>query len=62
MSTWSSEDVKFMTQALSLARDAASAGEVPVGAVLVHGDQIVGRGFNRPVASTDVTAHAEIEA
>jgi tRNA(adenine34) deaminase len=51
-----------MGLALDLAREAATAGEVPVGAVLVLGDQIVGRGRNAPIERSDPTAHAEILA
>jgi tRNA(adenine34) deaminase len=51
-----------MTRALELAARAAAEGEVPVGAVLVVGDEIVGEGWNRPIASHDPTAHAEIQA
>ena len=51
-----------MQHALELAGDAARAGEVPVGAVVVVGGEIVGRGFNRPITSTDPTAHAEVVA
>ena len=56
------EHVRFMQHALELAGDAARAGEVPVGAVVVVGGEIVGRGFNRPITSTDPTAHAEVVA
>jgi tRNA(adenine34) deaminase len=52
----------FMREALALAAEAASAGEVPVGAVVVIDGRIVGRGFNRPIGSRDPTAHAEIVA
>jgi tRNA(adenine34) deaminase len=52
----------FMRQALELARQAAAAGEVPVGAVVVMGDEVAGRGFNQPIGSHDPTAHAEIVA
>jgi tRNA(adenine34) deaminase len=52
----------FMREALTLARKAGDAGEVPVGAVVVHNGLIVGRGFNRPIAGHDPTAHAEIMA
>jgi tRNA(adenine34) deaminase len=52
----------FMRAALALAAEAAAAGEVPVGAVVVRDGQIVGRGFNRPISSHDPTAHAEIVA
>jgi tRNA(adenine34) deaminase len=55
-------DEHFMTLALECARRAASAGEVPVGAVLVAGDAVIGEGWNRPIASMDPTAHAEIVA
>jgi tRNA(adenine34) deaminase len=55
-------DELFMREALELARHAAAAGEVPVGAVVVSGGRIIGRGFNRPIASRDPTAHAEIVA
>ena len=51
-----------MREALALAAQAAAAGEVPVGAVVVKDGQIVGRGFNRPITSADPTAHAEIVA
>jgi tRNA(adenine34) deaminase len=54
--------VPFMREALALADEAARAGEVPVGAVVVAGGEIVGRGRNRPVGSHDPTAHAEIVA
>lgn len=56
------EDEYFMRQALACARKAAAAGEVPVGAVIVHAGRIVARGYNRPIAKHDPTAHAEIEA
>ena len=51
-----------MTQALECARRAARAGEVPVGAVLVAGDEVIAEGWNQPVATHDPTAHAEIMA
>jgi len=51
-----------MREALSLAAQAAAAGEVPVGAVVVKDGRVVGRGFNRPITSSDPTAHAEIVA
>jgi len=56
------EDEYFMRQALDLARVANNAGEVPVGAVVVREDQIVGYGYNCPVTAADPTAHAEIAA
>ena len=52
----------FMREALELADAAAASGEVPVGALVVLGEQIIGRGHNQPVASHDPTAHAEIVA
>jgi tRNA(adenine34) deaminase len=52
----------FMRVALEQARLAAEAGEVPVGAVVVMGGEIVGAGHNRPILSQDPTAHAEIVA
>jgi tRNA(adenine34) deaminase len=55
-------DVELMQRALVLAAVADSCGEVPVGAVLVRGDEIIAEGANRPIASHDPTAHAEIEA
>ena len=51
-----------MQEALALARAAAEAGEVPVGALVVKDGVILGRGANRPVATHDPTAHAEIIA
>ena len=55
-------DDDFMREALALAGQAAAAGEVPVGAVLVKDGRIIGRGYNRPISSHDPTAHAEIVA
>jgi tRNA(adenine34) deaminase len=55
-------DASYMREALDLARIAAQAGEVPVGAVVVHEGVIVGRGYNQPIQSHDPTAHAEIVA
>jgi tRNA(adenine34) deaminase len=51
-----------MASALEQALCARDAGEVPIGAVVAMGDEIVGRGFNRPITSGDPTAHAEIVA
>ena len=53
---------KWMLAALVLARQAAQHDEVPVGAVVVRDNQIVGRGFNQPRGLHDPTAHAEIMA
>src|SRR5579872_6501301 len=52
-------DAVFMTSALDEARAAASAGEVPVGAVVVFGDTIVARAGNRMRRDNEATAHAE---
>lgn len=51
-----------MREALAEAAKAAAAGEVPVGAVLVRDGAIIARGWNRPISSSDPTAHAEIVA
>jgi len=55
-------DKQFMQRALELARKAESHDEVPVGAVIVLNDKIVGEGYNQPITSNDPTAHAEIVA
>lgn len=55
-------DNSLMEEALGLARQAASAGEVPVGAVVVRDGAIIGRGCNGPIGRHDPTAHAEIVA
>lgn len=55
-------DEVFMRHALLLAHRAQAAGEVPVGAVVVHGDRIVGEGWNRPIGAHDPSAHAEMVA
>ena len=52
----------FMREALALARGAEARGEVPVGAVVVIDDRIVGRGANAPIHTQDPTAHAEVLA
>jgi tRNA(adenine34) deaminase len=56
------DDSEFMGLALDLAREAGAAGEVPVGALVVWGGEVVGRGFNQPLGRHDPTAHAEIMA
>jgi tRNA(adenine34) deaminase len=56
-----SRDEAFMHRALEQARAARAAGEIPVGAVLVRDDAVVAVGANRPIASHDPTAHAEVE-
>jgi tRNA(adenine34) deaminase len=55
-------DEDYMAIALQLACRAESTGEVPVGALLVVGGEIVGRGWNQPIGSCDPSAHAEIVA
>ena len=55
-------DEQWMRQALELADGAAQAGEVPVGALLVRDDRVLGRGGNATIGSGDPTAHAEILA
>ncbi len=55
-------DIDYMQQALALAQQAAQAGEVPVGAVVVKDGTIIGRGSNAPIGTHDPTAHAEIRA
>ena len=55
-------DIQFMREALAEARRAEADGEVPVGAVVVRGTEILGRGANRMIRSHDPSAHAEIVA
>jgi len=57
-----SSDEAFMRRALELAQLAQQEGEVPVGAVVVSEEKILGEGWNRPIAASDPTAHAEIQA
>ncbi len=52
----------YMQQAIIEARKAYDSGEVPVGAVIVSNDEIIGRGYNKKEELLDVTSHAEIEA
>jgi tRNA(adenine34) deaminase len=56
------EDAHFMQLALTQAKAAAAAGEVPVGAVVVKNGQVVASAHNAPLGQTDPTAHAEINA
>ena len=56
------DDDLYMREALRLAATAEAAGEVPVGAVVARGGEILGRGSNSPIARNDPTAHAEILA
>jgi tRNA(adenine34) deaminase len=58
----SSRDVEYMRRALELAQRAAMDNEVPVGALLVFGEEVIGEGWNRPIVDHDPTAHAEIVA
>lgn len=58
----SARDIDFMHRALELAQRAALGGEVPVGAVLVLGGEVIGEGWNRPIIDRDPTAHAEVLA
>ena len=51
-----------MQHALTLARKAEAEGEVPVGAVLVRNEELIGEGWNQPISGNDPTAHAEIQA
>lgn len=51
-----------MRRALELARRAQDEGEVPIGALVVLQDEVLGEGWNRPIAAHDPTAHAEIQA
>jgi tRNA(adenine34) deaminase len=53
-------DIQFMRDALAEARAAAEAGEVPIGAILVHDGKILARSGNRTIRDCDPTAHAEI--
>jgi len=55
-------DIHWMQRALGLAEKAKAHDEVPVGAVIVLDDQIIGGGWNQPISSDDPTAHAEIMA
>ena len=55
-------DEAYMRRALDLARHAGQAGEVPVGALVVLHDEVIGEGWNQPIVSHDPTAHAEIVA
>lgn len=59
---WSEADEKFMRAALAEASIAASVNEVPVGAIIVRNDVVIGAGLNRSIQDDDPTAHAEIVA
>ncbi|WP_188691873.1 tRNA adenosine(34) deaminase TadA [Bowmanella pacifica] len=55
-------DEMWMAQAIELAKQAWQEGEIPVGAILVKDEQIIGQGWNRPISSHDPSAHAEMLA
>jgi tRNA(adenine34) deaminase len=55
-------DEKYMRRAIALAEQGEQLGEVPVGAVIICDDEIIGEGFNQPITSHDPTAHAEVVA
>ncbi|MEW6753700.1 MAG: tRNA adenosine(34) deaminase TadA [Candidatus Latescibacterota bacterium] len=59
---WSEEDARWMRQALEEASGAGHLAEVPVGALVVHGDRCIGRGANATEVEQDPTAHAEMLA
>lgn len=60
--TLADTDAVYMMRALELARQAEAAGEVPVGAVIVKDNVIIGEGWNRPISTRDPSAHAEMIA
>ncbi len=62
MTAIESPDQHWMRHALRLAEQAGREGEVPVGAVLVRDGKIIGKGWNRPIQTSDPSAHAEIQA
>ena len=55
-------DAYWMAKALELAKQAEKQGEVPVGAIIVRDDEVLGEGWNQPIVNHDPTAHAEIQA
>ena len=61
-SSLATRDLHYMQHALQLARRAQAVDEVPVGALLVRDDQIIGEGWNVPISTHDPSAHAEIRA
>jgi tRNA(adenine34) deaminase len=62
MTAMTTLDRTYMDRALELAHRAEAAGEVPVGAVVVFDDQIIGEGWNQPIGAHDPSAHAEMVA
>jgi tRNA(adenine34) deaminase len=59
---FSSDDGSYMSLAIQEAKKAFASNEVPVGAIIVQEDKIIGKGRNRVIANQNVTSHAEIEA
>ena len=59
---FSSDDSSYMSLAIQEAKKAFASNEVPVGAIIVQEDNIIGKGRNRVIANQNVTSHAEIEA
>jgi len=59
---FSETDKKFMQQAIALAKQAETIDEVPIGAILVLDNKVIGEGFNSPISDNDPTSHAEINA
>ncbi|NOZ54798.1 MAG: tRNA adenosine(34) deaminase TadA [Gammaproteobacteria bacterium] len=55
-------DLQWMRYAIHLAQQAQALGEVPVGAVVIHNNKVIGKGWNQPIANHDPSAHAEILA
>ncbi len=62
MNQFTNSDKQFMRRALDLAHHAEEQGEVPVGAVVVFDNKIIGEGWNQPISTNDPSAHAEIIA
>lgn len=60
--TFLTKDEQYMQEAIQLAQHASDHEEVPVGAVVVHENTIIGKGWNQPISTNDPTAHAEIIA
>lgn len=62
MNEQAERDAAWMRYAMDLAAKGEAAGEVPVGAVIVKDNQVIGEGWNQPISSHDPTAHAEVVA
>jgi len=62
MSAGNKNIIHFMTEAMNMAKLAFNSDEVPVGAIVVNNQKIIGRGFNQVIAKNSVTSHAEINA